>query len=466
MFASALDEARTLIMRGDYDPAIQRLTEHLDSDFYHDEALFLLGGCLLAKGRNGLAAVITSAAVDARKTKQGKGFPEAMMNLGVCYMNERHNDVAERIWLDALKVEPLAKGRALILVNIAGLYTHAGQPERAIEYCDMALKEDPKCHGARAQRGMACLELGRWAEGWAGWRSTYATGDRQKRNYGPGISEWDGSPGKTVIVWGDQGIGDELWGAGCLRDMQRVCKRVIFECHPRLTKLFQRSFPEIEVHGTRKVLSELPWLADSGAEAAIAMADMPGFLRNTDESWGDGAPYLKAERMTDVGDGVRHEAGGPMRIGLSWTGGTKRTKTHLRSIPINELEPILKARPDAQWFSLQYTDNAAREVCEFEERTGIRISHFPGWVECFDYDKTASFVDSLDLVITVGTAVHDLASALGVPNWVLIPSRPGWRFQIKGNLPWYGSARPFRQLRDGDWTGIVKVLAAELADLK
>jgi protein tyrosine phosphatase (PTP) superfamily phosphohydrolase (DUF442 family) len=49
----------------------------------------------------------------------------------------------------------------------------------------------------------------------------------------------------------------------------------------------------------------------------------------------------------------------------------------LRSLRLQQLEPIIRARPDAQWFSLQYTPDAAREVCELEEKTGVRIAHYP-----------------------------------------------------------------------------------------
>ena len=461
MFAGPLDEARVLISRGDIDPAIYRLSEFLNGQFYHPEALFMLGGCYLAKGLNGLAAVVTSAAVDAYAMKN-KPFPEALLNLGVAYRVENDNETAGRIWRDALKHETVPSERAKIMCNIAGLYVHENAALQAIEWCDKAIAEDPKCYKAHAQRGLACLEIGRWREGWEGWRQTYAAGERARKNYGD-LPEWDGAPGKHVIVYGDQGIGDEIFYASCLADMQRLCRRVTFDCHPRLTALFKRSFPEITVHGTRKDLNDLPWLRGSDAEAAVAIADLPCFLRNEGE-W-DGKPYLRAHREENFVDTMRRENGAsPLRIGLSWTGGSKKTKMSRRSLSIDQLVPILKARPDAQWFSLQYTPNAAREVCELEERTGIRIAHYPGWVECFDYDRTASFVASLDLVVTVTTAVHDLASALGVPNWVMVPSRPPWRFQSEGKrLPWYNAAELFRQTTDDDWAAPVAAIAERVS---
>lgn len=442
------------IAKGDTEAAIQELTLFLNSDFVNDEALFMLGACMMSKGLNGLSYVLTSAALEARQARSGKSFPEAMMNLGAACKAEHQHDNARRIWLDALDVETLPVERAKIMTNLSGLHVGEGCPEKAIEWCDRAIAEDPQNRGARTNRGIACLEMGRWREGWEGYAHTYATGDRTQRRYGE-LPVWDGSPGKHVIVFGDQGVGDELFYASCLPDMARVCRKVTFDCHPRLVNLFRRSFPDMAVHGTRKDLTELRWMRTCDAEASIGLADLPQFFRNTDAEWGSGAAYLRAD------PGLPKQG---LRIGVSWTGGSKRTRTDLRSIPIDMLLPILRARPDAHWHSLQYTPDAAREVCELEERSGVRISHYPGWVECFDYDRTASFVSGLDLIVTVTTAVHDLAGGLGVPNWVLTPSRAPWRFQLKGErLLWYASTRLFRQERDGDWSHPVQRIAEELA---
>lgn len=451
MEPTQIERARALLVKGDLGGATEALYAVLNDDFFNEEALFMLGSCFMANDRNGVGAVLTSAAIDARAVK-GKPFPEALMNLGVAYRAERQDGTAVRVFTDALRHESVPRERAKIMVNMSGIYVLANQPETAIEWCDQALAEDPKCHGAWTNRGMACLQLGRWREGWDGWRHTYATGDRNLRRYGD-LPQWDGTPGQSVIVWGDQGVGDEIFFASCLNDMARVCRKVTLDCHPRLPALFKRSFPEFEVHGTRKDLSDLAWLHASDAQAAVGLADLPGFFRNNGE-W-DGLPYLQADEPYDPTDKQ-------LRIGLSWTGGTKRTRADLRSLPLDMLEPLLHARPDAQWFSLQYTPDAARQVCELEERTGIRMSHYPGQVECFDYDRTASFVNSLDLVISVGTTVHHLAGALGKPVWTLAPVRSSWRY-CGDRLPWYDSAKLYRQEKDGDWSAPVERIVSDLA---
>jgi hypothetical protein len=451
-----LEEARACCLKGDLDRATHLLCEYLNTHFFHDEAMFLLSGCFQAKGMHGLSAIVGSAAVDARAA-ENKRFPEALVNLGAAYKSEHLNETAMRIWLDALDCETIPSQRSKILMNISGLFVNNGTPRTAIDWADKALKEDPTNAGAAANRGMACLEIGRWREGWQGFNATYAAGDRTRRNY-RGLPIWDGSPGKRVIVFGDQGVGDEIFFANSLNDMIEYSQFVYLDCHPRLEKLFARSFPKAEVHGTRKHLSELYWLGDCQADAVIGLSDLPMFFRNEDDEW-KGAPYIVPafnpmpdERMWP-----------PSRIGVSWTGGVKKTRTELRSVSLDVLRPIFDALPNAEFYSLQYTDAAARESCRFEEETGIHIAHFPGKVECFDYDVTAEFVASMDLVITVCTTIHHVSGAMGVPCWTLVPHKASWRYSGTGErLPWYDSVRCFRQPRHGDWETPVKRIVEEL----
>lgn len=450
---SLLEQAKSHLGRGEDDQAIQKLSIALNENFFDEEALFILGACLQAKGMNGLGAVVTSAAIDARLANGNRTFPEALLNLGGCYRAEHRNETAERIWWDAVRYETLPEERAKILTNISGLYINEGDPERALELCADALKNDPNCLGALCNRGMAHLELGHWREGWEDWKNTLKTGDRTARQY-PGVPVWDGSPGKRVIVWGDQGVGDEIYFSSCIPDLIRVCEHVVIDCHPRLPALFARSFSGAEVYGTRKDVTEPAWWKTAKVDAAIGMAELPGFFRNEDKAW-PGVPYLKAPWNVS---NVRR-----LRIGLSWTGGSKKTRQELRSLPVEALAPIVRAAPDADWFSLQYTDDAPADVCRLEEQTGIRIAHFANWVQCLDYDRTASFVASLDLVITVCTTVHHLAGALGIPVWTLVPKRSSWRYGIEGDcLPWYNCARLFRQAKDGDWAGPIERVAYAL----
>jgi ADP-heptose:LPS heptosyltransferase len=95
----------------------------------------------------------------------------------------------------------------------------------------------------------------------------------------------------------------------------------------------------------------------------------------------------------------------------------------------------------------------------------VHVHHWPEAIA--DYDKTAALVSALDLVISVTTSVVHLAGALGQRVWVLAPAYPEWRYLLYGNtMPWYPSARLFRQPQPGDWASVMRDIYAALDDLQ
>jgi ADP-heptose:LPS heptosyltransferase len=91
----------------------------------------------------------------------------------------------------------------------------------------------------------------------------------------------------------------------------------------------------------------------------------------------------------------------------------------------------------------------------------------PHWQDALDdYDETAALVCALDLVISVCTAVIHLTGALGKPVWILVPAVAEWRYLRSGEtLPWYPSARLFRQAQAEDWQNVIGRVSEQLAQL-
>jgi len=145
-------------------------------------------------------------------------------------------------------------------------------------------------------------------------------------------------------------------------------------------------------------------------------------------------------------------------IGISWLGGARQTRRQLRSIPLAQWQPLLSNR--AVFVSLQYGD-CGDEIADFFAQNGIRIQH---WADSLaDYDETAAMVYALDMVISVCTAVVHLAGALGKPVWVLTPTTAEWRYLDRGErLPWYPSAKLFRQMEGESWQVVLQRAESEL----
>lgn len=439
-----LTHAKLQLERGHIDEAATVFMQALSEDFNDPEALFLLASCFLGKYQYGTAANLFKQCLDIEK------MPEAFQNLGACYKNVNKIDEAEQIWEIGKPLATTPRMLSQFHANIGGCYVNNGTPDKALEHYQRALEADPSNLPVQFNMGLCYLEKGDWQEGFGRYDMGFPGGCRDYRMY-EGVKPYKGDgvdeiKDKTVIVWGDQGIGDEIMFASCIPDLIKNAKRVIFDCHPRLVRLFEESFG-IECHGTRKT-QMMDWHLKSGADVSIPLSTLATIYRSDGQF--PGTPYLKAKSSRFSRDG----------IGVSWAGGVDQTRKDLRSIPLDKLKSLLSLNAD--WYSLQYTANAADEVVKFEENTGIHIKHYPGMVQCDDYATTANFVASKRAIVTVCTSVVHLAGALGVPCFCLVPSKPAWRYGISGNeMPWYDSVKLYRQEGD-DWSSAIYRLMEDL----
>lgn len=399
------------------------------------------------------------------KTKRA----ECLNALGTCYKHENHTDEARRYFTAAQENIPLNSD---IQNNLATLYINEGKPEKALEHLNLALTIQPDHPQARWNKSLAHLELGDYSEGWALYDAGFDAKVRMERNYSnKPIPRWDGSPDKTIVVYGEQGIGDEILFASCLPELIKCSKKVVFDCHKKLHRLFANSFPELDIFPTREDQT-ITWPMGANGprynfDARVAIGSLPQFFRPDLASFNDYKPYIKPPVDKEASWAARLSKLGPRpKIGISWIGGHKRTRIEVRSCQLEQLLPILKLNAD--FISLQYTDGDDQEIAAFEAKHEIKVHHFPEATHSPHYDDAAALVANLDLVITVCTSVVHLAGAMGVPTWVLTPSRPAWRYRLDlDHLPWYGSyVTLFRQAPDSvDWTPVVAEAKEALQDL-
>ena len=455
------EHVKILHERGEIDAAMQGYIGLLDTRYEDPDILIRLGSCYMQKRQFGLALNLFMAAggIDPEE-------PAVYQNIGTCFRLMSNWDESMKAYRKGIEIatkllrekegtKDEINIRALlgqIYGNLAGLHVNNSTPKTALEIYQKGLNIDPDNPVLQFNQCFGHLEQFQWKEGWPLYKLGFDVGIRHRRSY-KGVPEWDGSEGKRLIVWGEQGIGDEIMFASCMPDVMKISEKVIFDCHPRLAKTFHRSFG-IECHGTRKNAVNVNWLASSGANASVCVSDLAMYFRNDDEDF-PGTAYLKAPQVMLPGN--------KPCIGISWKGGTVDTRSDVRSMDLHTLKPILEL--DADFYSLQYTEGAAKEVCEFEAASGIHIRHFPQYVECKDYDLTMSTIKSMDLVISVCTSAVHAAGALGVPCWVLTPSRPAWRYGVQGRrMPWYNSVELFRQKQGNAWGFVVEEVKGRLEE--
>jgi len=387
-------------------------------------------------------------------------FAEAIYNLGLLLRDLGRPAEALEMLERALSLKPAF---ALAQANIGVVHQDLGDIDEASAAFDRALELEPESGDIHLTKAHLLLSAGRFREGWE---------EQEYRRLAPEFPrgrfpfpEWKGEDltGKNLLVYAEQGIGDEIMLAGCFPDLFAKGGRCVIECDPRLETLYRRSFPQAEFAGKRFKKPDT-WLeAFRPIDLQIPVGSLPRFFRNEEADFPRHSGYLAADPQRVGRWKERLAALGPgLKIGLSWRGGTSRTNAYLRSIPLETWLPVL-SRPNTHFVNLQYTDCRA-ELDSFHSRHGIRIH---SWREIeSDYEETAALVASLDLVISVCTAVVHLAGALGVPVWVLVPSSPGWRYMREGaSLPWYPAARLFRQAEPLHWEPVIVEIGTELESL-
>lgn len=344
-------------------------------------------------------------------------------------------------------------------LNLSALYLDNGRFEEAEALTRRILSVDPEHLNAQANLGFCQLALRNW-DGWKGYRNTIGSDWRPKVQY-KDEPEWDGTPGKTVALYGDQGLGDEISFASMIPDALDVCAKVIIDCDARLEGLFRRSFPKARVYGTRTA-KEAKWdKADWTIDASLPLGQIGEYFRTTDESF-PGTPYLiPCPDRVKMWKALFSQKGKPV-IGIAWTGGVPKTNARNRRIALDDLLPLFRAI-DAHWVSLQYKDSSD-EIAAFRAKHHIDLKQYAFGTLTKDYDDTAALIASLDYVVCIQTAVAHTAGALGTPVTVLVPEATQWRYgKSQDSIPWYESLRVVRQQKTGSWSHEIERTANELA---
>lgn len=401
-----------------------------------------------------------------------KDFPEALSNISVIYREEGNYELARKYVLQALecfnkdtqrkKKQP--KEKADYLCNLGTLDVARGTPDKALEVLEQAVKTDPEHDTSRWNRALAYLEKGMWVPGFSEYQSGLRSKVRTDRNYSLDgqTPQWDGTPGKTIVVYGEQGIGDELMFASILPDLMQDCK-VIFDAHPRLANMFRESFPGIPVYGTRKE-PVLMWCKYHKIDAKISICDIAQYYRKQNADF-PGVPYIKPNHGLYLDYAKKLEKLGPKpKIGFSFTGGIKSTNIDSRACPLELWQDIFSL--DADFISLQYHPEHQLTIDKFCEQTGVTLHHWP--VTLANYDYTCALVANLDFIVSVPQSVVHLAGSIGTPTLQLCPKKALWQMGVYGqDMPWYQCVKNIWQDKDECWQSVMQsayVLLKEVVD--
>jgi Tetratricopeptide repeat/Glycosyltransferase family 9 (heptosyltransferase) len=412
-------------------------------------------------------------------------------NFGNLFMSLKDVDSAVSCYRNAVRLLPseaqaaYSLGRALILIghhrearahlaracnldpghsdawlNLGTAHQHLGDPAEALRCLDRAiiLSIDPA--EAQTNRAMILIDQGNFAEGWQAyeqrWKLPAFVNARQRFAHKP---QWKGEPidGRRILLYGEQGLGDMIQFSRFIPEVSAHGAEVFLEVPRTLTGLLSgllapghilsrgEPLPDFDLHCP---LMSLPLALD------LEMSAIPNrpWLRSTE------ALRQLARRAIDAAPPPVPPL---LRAGLCWRGNPSHLWDRIRSLTPLQLAPLAQVA-GVQWYLLQQ-DATPEEIALLRATIALTIlpkDQLDGLL------PTAALIGELDLVVSVDTATAHLTGALGKPLWLMLPASYDWRWHSQlPDSPWYPSARLYRQMEPGDWSGVVERIAGQLAQL-
>ena len=433
--------------RRQYSEAIKYFNDSLKALPKNSLALANLGNVFfeLKEYGNALIAYDKSIKIDPK-------YEEAWSNKGNVLYELKRYDEALAHHDKALSLKPeYAEG----WYNKGVLLYGQKNIDGAIVQYNKALSLRPNYHDAAWNKSLAQLLQGDFDNGLSlyesRWLSEKALGSSSKRLFNKPV--WLGQDsllGKTILLYGEQGLGDFIQFCRYVKSVAELGGKVILETPQPLASLMQnlegisqliikgQELPPFDYHCP---LLSLPFALQTN------LSNIPGRngYFNLDNSSSKAMEWKK--RI-----GLKTKP----RIGLVWSGNAQHTNDHNRSLLLSDILPCLPNH--FEYISLQ---KEIREADELTLRSNSQILSFAN--DLNDFSDTAALINCMDLVISVDTSVAHLSGALGKESWVLLPFVPDWRWLLdRADSPWYPSIKLYRQPAIGDWESVLDKVKLDL----
>lgn len=349
------------------------------------------------------------------------------------------------------------------LFNNLGLaYIDAKEFSKALDAFKRSISEDSSFIEALLNQAIIYLTEGVLSKGWEYYEYRLQIKSRIK-DYSGTLDElpyWDNSAKSNqspIIILPEQGIGDEVMFASIIPDLIKAhCGEITLACDNRLVDIFQRSFPQIKV-------SKLNGLQVTTDYKKIYLGSLAQYFRNNEDEFNNKTSYLfpLADKKNYFLQKYASTSG--LKIGISWKSGNT-TEGNIRSIPLEQFVPILKA-PNCNFINLQYGETN-EEIKYVNKQNGVNIISDSEIDPLTDLESYIAIISNLDLIITIDNSTAHFGGALGIPTWVLLPYSSEWRWMTKrDDSIWYDSIKLYRKRTQGNWEPVLLDIAAKLKQI-
>ena len=262
--------------------------------------------------------------------------------------------------------------------------------------------------------------------------------------------EADSLKNKNIVVYDEQGIGDEIFAVGLLKEfMKNVSSKITIVCSDRAKTIFDLSLNDVQIF-TRNEINNFNFKFDY---------EMPivSFMEYIDY---ENNPIFPLDKYLIPSNPLKEFWKAELKshfkgktIGIAWRGGRTAGQVQKRTLSLSD---ILENLPlDGNYVNLQY-GAVEDDISKAEQETGRKIINFAGVDPLSEIDNQFAIISNLDHVITVQGTTYHMAGALSVPTTGLLSVAPDFRYLNEGkNSFFYKSAENLRQKDLSNWEPVL-----------
>jgi hypothetical protein len=445
-----ISKANELAREGRLEAASVLCRQLVNAKSVQPDPYALLGAIYLKSNR-----VEDSLSLLLRAKELGAEGPAIDVNLGIAYRKLFRYEDAKQAFCDGIAKNP---GNPKILINLAHILGELGEYNKAIIFYREILTMTPDNAEAHWGLSLALLAMKRFREGWDEynwrWSSKHFAFDYLRTNHPQWTPEVKCN---CLLLWGEQGIGDQIMFASMLPSVHNLAAQVIVQLDGRLVNLLQRSFSSLSIVDNTSRMSEEHY------DHHLPLGSLGRFMRCSEQEFLDGKKkYLCVdfERSLELRSLLAQDS--KILCGISWTSTAENGEE--KSLTLVQLAEALSS-PDVQLVNLQYGE-VDDEIALLRNQTGIKIAQVPE-INCqMDQDGLAALIGACDLVVTISNATAHLSGSVGKQTLLMLPKVADWRWfdQDKQSL-WYENVEIYRQTINHCWEDVLAAVSERLRSL-
>ena len=447
--ADAFNHLGVVYMRSGRLEAAEKLLQHaLSLSPFKFEIFLNLGNIYSLLDQNDKALHYALEAV-----KVNSSTSSAFNNLGTVLSNMAMFDEAEIAFQTAVDLD---KNNLEAFVNLGSRQSQTKRPLDAIKTYEKAIRRLPKhastqAHVIKFLLAFEYLKIGNLEDGWTCYDSGFHPNIPSTNARTPArtfdVPLWNGKkiPGKTLLIWREQGLGDELLFLTCLPDLLKFHDQVIVEVEYRLVQIVQRTFPQILVREQNYGSAPSYSAIYKDYDFHLPMGSLMRYFRKSINSFPKSINFVVDKNRVAEYESRLGPQNGKIRIGLCWRSGRINELRALHYINILKLAPLFSIE-NIQWVNLQYGDCEA-ECLAAEKEFGIKIERWNDLELKNDLDGVFALIETLDVVITAATTVSSMAPLVGKLT-LMFQKDYDWTTFGQDNDPWFDCLHRIRAKSD------------------